>query len=67
MISSVRVRRFKCLCGNTRMVHVIKEGEELTPDVLEEFKILGDAGCESDVITLEEARKVNFCFDCKIV
>jgi hypothetical protein len=63
----IKVKRHICLCGKTRMISVIDpRGSEFTPEQIEEHEQLEKAGCEVEVITLEEARAAEFCFDCDI-
>lgn len=66
MSEDIKVRRFKCLCGKTRMVTAIQKDKPFTKSALKSMYELEKAGCEMDIISLEEARKVEFCFECKL-
>ena len=60
-----KVRHFKCLCGKSRLLTVItKKG--FTKDQLKEQGELIAAGCDMETISVEEARKKEFCFKCKL-
>lgn len=61
-----KVKRFKCLCGKTRMLSVLDLNHKKRPEVIKRENELIDAGCEVDTLTLAEARKVDLCFDCKL-
>lgn len=57
-----KVKRYKCLCGKARMLCVIEPNGKPTKDETRLFKL----GLEMDIITLEEARKSEMCFDCDL-
>ena len=63
----VKVKMFKCKCGKARMLSVIRpDGKPFSKDIIKEHRELLDAGCDVETITLEQARKKELCFKCKL-
>jgi hypothetical protein len=67
MEEDVKVRVFKCKCGKARMLSVINpNGEPFSKEVKKEHRKLVDAGCDVSTMSLEDARKQDMCFTCKL-
>lgn len=66
MEDEIKVRRFKCLCGKSRMLSVIDADNPPSKQEKKEQSELVASGCDVDTITLDEARKEDLCFSCKL-
>lgn len=61
----IKVKKFLCKCGKTRLLSVIDpNGKKASKEAIKNQMELLDAGCEVKIITLDEARKQEFCFEC---
>lgn len=64
-IEEVKVKNFKCVCGKARMLSVIEPGKKPSKALMKEQLELLET-CEVVIISLEEARKTEMCFTCKL-
>lgn len=65
MSEEVKVKMFKCVCGKARMLSVIEPNRKISKALMKEQIELSNV-CETKIITLEEARKTELCFTCKL-
>lgn len=66
-MKDIKVRVFKCLCGDARMLAVIDpDGKPFSKESKKEQKFLLEAGCDVETLPLETARGLDLCFDCKL-
>lgn len=64
--SEVTVKIFKCKCGKARMKSVNVPNQKISRDVGKEHLALLAAGCDVITVSLEEGRKMEMCFKCKL-
>jgi hypothetical protein len=61
----IKIQMFKCKCGKARLLRVIDDNPLSKEDKKEQLALL-NAGCEVSIISLDEARNAELCFDCKL-
>lgn len=64
---SIKVKRFICKCGKTRLLAVIDPmGKPFSKESMKEQTKMLKANLDVETITLDEARKSELCFDCEL-
>lgn len=67
MSQDIKVRVFKCKCGDARMLSVIPpNGEKYSKENLKAQEELLKVGLEIETVPLEVARTLELCFDCDL-
>lgn len=65
--NSIKVKRFICKCGKTRLLAVIDpNGKPFSKESMKEQTKMLKANLDVETVTLLEARKLELCFDCEI-
>jgi len=65
-MEEIKERNFKCKCGKSRLLSVISpDGKPLSKEQKKNQLELIEAGCEVEIIDIEDAREKELCFSCK--
>jgi tRNA U34 2-thiouridine synthase MnmA/TrmU len=62
----IKVKRVICKCGKSRLHSVIDPVKGLSKSQIKSITKLVKLGLDVETITLEEARALELCFDCKL-
>lgn len=67
MEEGIQVKRFKCICGKSRLHAVIDPtGKPFSKESMKSQVELLKLGCDVETVTLEKARELEMCFECKL-